>query len=138
MLVSVRAEFHRDRVLLVRENPVQWMYEKRRTRGQRLERLEKERKDEGERRRISTARRRGNKTKGRKEILRILPRLSSTISASVLVIVLVDVHGLQRSAIRVASPWKPGGENRNRPRLLSKVTPTLILEQSPSATVRET
>ncbi|XP_006559838.1 uncharacterized protein LOC100576603 [Apis mellifera] len=89
------------------------MYEKRRTRGRRLERLEKERKDEGERRRISTARRRGNKTKGRKEILRILPRLSSTISASVLVIVLVDVHGLQRSAIRVASPWKPGGLPRS-------------------------
>lgn len=45
MLVSVRAEFHRDRVLLVRENPVQWMYEKSRTRGRRLKRLEGKRKE---------------------------------------------------------------------------------------------
>lgn len=45
MLVSVRAEFHRDRVLLVRENPVQWMYEKSRTRGRRLESLEGKRKE---------------------------------------------------------------------------------------------
>lgn len=44
MLVSVGAEFQRDRVLLVRENPVQWMYEKSRARVGKVGKLEKERK----------------------------------------------------------------------------------------------
>lgn len=113
------------------------MYEKSRTRDQRLESLEGKRKEgrRGKKKNFDCSKktRQGEGEEGNfKDI--------ATVIFNDLGICSRDRSSWRpwppTSAIRVASPWKPGGENRNRPRLLSKVTPTLILEQSPSATVR--